>query len=206
MSTRPSVSTAFLCAVAACCVVAYVLAGRATETRSIAFRRRHRIRFKSCATIPGNSFLYGYSANGADHEIAIEGEGIYMIGIWKDRVDHEFIGLLTVSCYADKLERIRSAADRWKRCGASTLVLITLGGTHSGRALQKIRFDISHLDDTRTKRFFRRFRMPVFLSLDHGRGQAYTFVYDLVRGEALYEKTGLPGQTTVTEIEPRSTW
>lgn len=122
-------------------------------------------------------------------------EGIHVIGLGKLRAESEHVGLIEDFNRVEKLkeidQKLKSMASKFRYVG-----IVTNGGTHKKPALTRIRDDLaleilgSGGEGFSLKKFFKKYDMGKFLSVEHGCCKPYIMVYDVSSGVKVVERVG----------------
>ena len=132
-------------------------------------------------------------------------EGVHVIGLGKLRAESQHVGVIEDFNRVEKLKEIDQKlslmASKFRYVG-----LVTNGGTHKKPALTRIRDDLalevlgnsenpssnssSNSGTFSLEKFFKRYDMGKFLSVEHGCCKPYIMVHDVSSGVKVVEKTG----------------
>lgn len=121
--------------------------------------------------------------------------GIHVIGLGKMKVESIHVGIIEDFNRIEKLKEIESSlkamSSRFRYVG-----ITTNGGTHNKPALTRLRDDVAlealspSITEFSLVKFFKKYDMGKFLSVQHGCCKPYIMVYDTRLGKKLVEITG----------------
>ena len=142
------------------------------------------------------------TVGGKELPLPLPGKGIYAVAIYRKfsrvSVRSYHVGVLTVSTFEDQFRDMDTFIEGSKR--ASTIVLFSVGTTHTKPLLETLRNGILNGGYIETADILRKYGMKKFLTVGHGCRSPYILVRDVASNSVVSERTGLCGGVLCANI------